>query len=279
MFGENLKKYRIENGYSQSELAEKLFVTRQCISKWEKGITQPDLSALSQISELLNVPIDTLVKENATPAAENKSRLNTHLFIANILVALFCVISFVALWRFMPEIIPAHWTHGAVDRYGSRDEILLNIITPVVFLIVDIAIFFGIRRVADKRVAAIPHWACLLCQLAYSIFIFAMYAKLITSFASYFTCVVASIMLCVSIAMHPKISAQNTLLGVRTSATLDSEEVWNKTNALACYMFAGLSLSIIIINLTVIFDLAYLCAAAYIIPAIVSIVYSKKISQ
>ncbi|MDE6293272.1 MAG: helix-turn-helix domain-containing protein [Clostridiales bacterium] len=39
MFGDNLKKYRIQNGYSQSELADKLFVSRQCVSKWEKGIT------------------------------------------------------------------------------------------------------------------------------------------------------------------------------------------------------------------------------------------------
>lgn len=283
MFGDNLKKYRIENGYSQSELAEKLFVSRQCVSKWEKGITQPDLQALSQISELLNVPIDTLVKEGAAPTVAKKSSLNKNLFIANILAALFCVLSFVTLWRFLPEIIPAHWTNGVLDRHGSRAEVFLNITTVAVFLIVDIAIYFAVRRVADIRrvsdkvAAAIGHAVIIVFQAANLIFILAIYAKLITSVISFSTCVAASIILCVSIAMHPKISKQNSLLGVRTSATLSSEEVWNKTNALACYMFAGLSVALLVINLIVVFDMAYLCLLAYIIPAVVCVVYSYKI--
>ena len=53
MFGDNLRRYRIEKGFSQNDVAEKLFVTRQCVSKWEKGATQPDLQTLKQISDLL----------------------------------------------------------------------------------------------------------------------------------------------------------------------------------------------------------------------------------
>ncbi|MDE7164079.1 MAG: helix-turn-helix domain-containing protein [Clostridiales bacterium] len=277
MFGDNLKKYRIQNGYSQSELADLLFVSRQCISKWEKGITQPDLQALAQISELFNVPIDILVKEGSAPTVAKKASLNKYLFIANILISLFCVLSFVALWRFLPEIIPAHWTRGVVDRYGSHAEVFLNIITAAVFLIADIAMVFVIRRVTDKRAAAIVHVVLIAAQFANLIFIFAMYAKLITALASFCTCIAAIIMLCISIAMHPRISKQNSLLGVRTSATLSSEKVWNNTNALACYMFAGLSVAILIINMVVIFDMAYLCITAYIIPAIACVVYSYKI--
>ena len=47
MFCDNLKKYRRQAGFSQSELADKLYVSRQCVSKWEKGITQPDLETLN----------------------------------------------------------------------------------------------------------------------------------------------------------------------------------------------------------------------------------------
>ena len=277
MFGDNLKKYRIENGYSQSELAGKLFVSRQCISKWEKGITQPDLQALTQISELFNVSIDTLVKEDAVPTVAKKSSLNKNLFIANIIISMFCILSFVALWRFLPEIIPAHFSHGVVDRYGSRAEVFFNIITTVVFLIVDVAIYFAIRRVADKRVAGIVHAVIITVQLANPIFICAIYAMHIMALSSFCTCIAAIMMLCISIAMHPRISKQNSLLGVRTSATLRSEEVWSKTDALACYMFAGTSMALLIINMTVVFDLAYLCLTAYIIPAIVCVVYSYKI--
>ncbi|MDE6293271.1 MAG: SdpI family protein [Clostridiales bacterium] len=229
------------------------------------------------------MPIDTLVKEGAEPTAAKKSSLNKNLFIANILVALFCVLSFGALWRFLPETIPAHWTNGVLDRYGSRAEVFLNIITVAVFLIVDIAMYFAVRRVADIRrvsdkvAAAIGHAVLIVFQAANLIFILALYAKLITALVSFCTCIAAILMLCVSIAMHPIISKQNHLLGVRTSATLNSEEVWNKTNALACYMFAGLSAALLIINMTVVFDMAYLCLLAYIIPAIVCVVYSYKI--
>ena len=64
MFKDNLKKYRKEKGFSQNDLAQKLFVSRQCISKWERGITQPDLQALTQLSDLFEVSIDVLIKEN-----------------------------------------------------------------------------------------------------------------------------------------------------------------------------------------------------------------------
>ena len=46
MFCDNFKKYRTEKGLSQNDIAEKLFVTRQCVSKWEKGITEPDLETV-----------------------------------------------------------------------------------------------------------------------------------------------------------------------------------------------------------------------------------------
>ncbi|MCH5161459.1 MAG: helix-turn-helix transcriptional regulator [Clostridiales bacterium] len=71
MFGDKLKKYRTDKGLSQNDLAEKLFVTRQCVSKWEKGITQPDLETLAQISELLDIPVDALIKDDGKSSGDN----------------------------------------------------------------------------------------------------------------------------------------------------------------------------------------------------------------
>ena len=53
MFNENLKKLRKEKGFSQEELAAKLNVVRQTISKWEKGLSVPDAQLLISLSEIL----------------------------------------------------------------------------------------------------------------------------------------------------------------------------------------------------------------------------------
>ena len=50
MFAENLKKIRKDKGYTQEALAEKLNVVRQTVSKWEKGLSLPDVDMLSKVA-------------------------------------------------------------------------------------------------------------------------------------------------------------------------------------------------------------------------------------
>ena len=54
-------KLRTEKGLSQEELAEKLFVTRQAVSRWETGETQPNTETLKLLSGLFDVSINTLL--------------------------------------------------------------------------------------------------------------------------------------------------------------------------------------------------------------------------
>lgn len=61
---EKLQILRKKNGLSQEELAERLGISRQAVSKWESGQSAPDLNKLIIISELYNVTIDNLVKES-----------------------------------------------------------------------------------------------------------------------------------------------------------------------------------------------------------------------
>ena len=60
----NLKYYREKAGFTQEEVANELRVTRQSISRWENGKSHPDLDNLVLISELYQVSIDKLIKEN-----------------------------------------------------------------------------------------------------------------------------------------------------------------------------------------------------------------------
>lgn len=61
MFNENLKTMRKAKGYTQEELAIKLNVVRQTVSKWEKGLSVPDADVLSKIADILDTKVSILL--------------------------------------------------------------------------------------------------------------------------------------------------------------------------------------------------------------------------
>lgn len=65
---ERLQKFRKENGYSQEQLAEELGVSRQAVSKWERGEASPDTENLIALAKLYNLSLDDLLFEK--PAAQ-----------------------------------------------------------------------------------------------------------------------------------------------------------------------------------------------------------------
>ncbi len=60
-FKENLRNLRIAFGLSQAQLAEKLDVNQRTVSAWEKGVCEPSLATLTQISEFFDETLDTLL--------------------------------------------------------------------------------------------------------------------------------------------------------------------------------------------------------------------------
>lgn len=72
-FGEKLKKLRTDNGLTQEELADKLFVTRTAVSKWETGKGFPAIDSLKLISQLFQISIDELISDGDI---ENKRLLD-----------------------------------------------------------------------------------------------------------------------------------------------------------------------------------------------------------
>lgn len=85
MFHENLRTLRKEKGYSQEELANRLNVVRQTVSKWEKAQSVPDAEMLVKLADILEVPVSTLLGERIEPSADTNvlaqqlSRLNAQL--------------------------------------------------------------------------------------------------------------------------------------------------------------------------------------------------------
>jgi len=89
MFNENLKTLRKTKGLSQEELAIRLNVVRQTISKWEKGLSVPDADMLIRIAEILETSVSELLgakivdEADTDHVAEQLSRINEQLAIKN----------------------------------------------------------------------------------------------------------------------------------------------------------------------------------------------------
>lgn len=76
MLNENIKNLRKAKGLSQEELAVRLNVVRQTVSKWEQGLSVPDADMLIAVSEALETPVSVLLEETAAPApADDRSAL------------------------------------------------------------------------------------------------------------------------------------------------------------------------------------------------------------
>ena len=85
MLNENIKALRKSKGLSQQELAVKLNVVRQTISKWEQGLSVPDSDLLIALSEALETPVSTLLGETvAESEADQVKALSEKLEIINL---------------------------------------------------------------------------------------------------------------------------------------------------------------------------------------------------
>ena len=85
-FSEKLYELRKEKGFSQEELAEKLNVARQTISKWETGMTVPDTNNLIELSKIFGISIDDFVGKKDEEVIEDNKKINKKLLIKIILI-------------------------------------------------------------------------------------------------------------------------------------------------------------------------------------------------
>ena len=65
IFADTLKKLRMEKGLSQQALAEKMFVTKSAVSRWENGSRLPDAAMMSRLAEILGADVNVLLNASA----------------------------------------------------------------------------------------------------------------------------------------------------------------------------------------------------------------------
>lgn len=110
----NLKRIRTAKQLSQDALAGKLYVTRQTVSGWENGRTQPDIETLVKIAQVLEVDVEELiygVKKNSGEDVkkQNTRRVLTTVFavIAAVLMGAGLILVFVTGWKKFPDALKA----------------------------------------------------------------------------------------------------------------------------------------------------------------------------
>ena len=141
MLHENLRLKRKERGLSQEELASRLHVVRQTISKWEKGMSVPDSEQLIKIAVILETTVSELLgtkvenEEEPDRLAKELSRINTQLAIRNHRTRRVLKIIAVALLVFVAlifAIMALNYVPMSQSKYTKRDALLLPNRTDVI---------------------------------------------------------------------------------------------------------------------------------------------------
>ena len=138
MFSENLNNLRKQKGYSQEELAAKLHVVRQTISKWEKGLSVPDADTLIRLAEIMEVSVSELLgskietESTSGGVAEQLARINEQLAVKNrrirriwktavvILAAIVLIIFLLVLVNYIPD--PGNMNQNSISDITQEFE-------------------------------------------------------------------------------------------------------------------------------------------------------------
>lgn len=166
MIGEKIKNKRKELNFTQEYLAKELNISRQAVSKWEKGLSEPSMDNLVKLSEIFGVDIDYFKKDNEIE--EDKS-LGSRIFWDILYAAIGIVFYFIYYFgivegalnkdpKQMPFLILTIFLAisviafpQAVKNMGNKLEdtdyfTFSKLILPVVFIISPFIVFYYIFK-------------------------------------------------------------------------------------------------------------------------------------
>lgn len=104
-FGEKLKEAREQNNLTQEQLGEKLYVSRQVVSKWETGVRYPDLLTAKKIAEIFDLSVDYFLCEDKLEEYSEKQEIVEDKRGSIIISSIYTVIAVVSFSKFIPQLL------------------------------------------------------------------------------------------------------------------------------------------------------------------------------
>ena len=161
-FGEKVKHLREEKGMTQQTMAEKLYVTRQAVSRWECGARYPDLLTAKKIAKILDVSLDELLS-----GEELKEKIEKEPVLAqpveNILQSvLYAVVGMVYLLLCIFSLYSIFMSKGALSETPAGKISVLEVSTDVIRILHLAAAVAGlVLSVRNKLTAKVT--GCIMC--------------------------------------------------------------------------------------------------------------------
>lgn len=148
-FGEKIKKLRTENNLTQEQLANKLYVTRTAVSKWETDRGLPAIDTLKEIAELFNVSLDGLISDDDVKSKKLADEKRARIFYIIAITFLALTVGFTLAAYFAANkyfsigsclatagyVVFALLSRPKYKRFAAKKVILPYIITRLVILV------------------------------------------------------------------------------------------------------------------------------------------------
>ncbi|HHX70585.1 MAG TPA: helix-turn-helix domain-containing protein [Gallicola sp.] len=255
---EKIKKLRINRNLTQEDIALKLHVSRQTVSKWEQGVNEPSLETLKELAVIFDVKLLELISdETIKPSMIDKyMRRNRILYLLNIFVVMITILIGLILFRGMDDVIPAHYDFlGNITRYGNKIEFL--IIPGITFIFLSFSIYFHFvlskKQEYKKIVFSYQIWMLVL-QITILFFTIWLGLKYTSNIENYIFSIITgsslALVFSVMVFSHPRINERkNTVLGVRTNFTLTNDVAWKKVNTVGSISGSTITLLAYLITL------------------------------
>lgn len=249
-FNEKLKSLREAKGYTQDEIASKLNIARQSISKWEQGINEPDFETTKKLCQILDCSLADLIdsdKEIVTTKEQKQEKTARTIFKFNIGLLVFAVLMTFAFMMAAADTVVVHWDISGNEVLGSRWYTLINLLPIAIVALITIwtrVLTLKKERYSQYKLtfqinSLVVSVVIVIITFVLGIFMIYNHNKGGYALPNLITASVLALITTIGPFTHPRFNKRNPIFGFRTCFTISNEEGWNKVNA-----FASIALTI-----------------------------------
>lgn len=281
---DKIKELRIKNCLTQDQLAEKLCVSRQTISKYELGINEPSIEILKAMCEIFDCDFNELINVNKEdPKILKHERIKRILFYTNIILIAFSFFVVFVFIRFLPEEIPMHYDENFVpDRIGSKYELLFVLalmILPII-VILSTRLIRNDLLIEQKKydVGLVTSIIALVVEIVFLVVMIVICSISLKEPMKYIhnilTSIFGGVFIVLSLLSSPLFNDKiNPFFGYRTRFSLANRR--NRILLNTCQSIGGAfcSIVVIVLGMTIVTDMSYLFLLIILLSLLITFIF------